>query len=348
MGIFDRFKKRLTKEQRDELERARQELRKSKEQMEITDKNDVKRFSDVKKIEADSQMKKRIQRGEEDMEKHLEQEQVKFNRDSKRSNEKDEEHAGKFCHHCQKKLVWPDINSCYYCQKNYCGEHRLAENHECPKIMAAKHIEKDYIRKKGVNITTAKFAVICKSCGFSSDYEDIEETNQIRINHIRDNHCKSELVQLRQHDDDKKADDEFIQKTFPTEQGNTWMYGCLEDAKKIIKEHHAFEGVPELFRDAKFSISVQDDREDAYGYIDGSYPYYRIGIHKSLEKNSAESYKMVTVVLIHELLHALHGDWSESQVQSEETRLANLGLHFDVMQNLDLLYLSGKMRLCGK
>lgn len=31
MGLFDRFKKRLTKEQRDELEKARHELRKSKE-----------------------------------------------------------------------------------------------------------------------------------------------------------------------------------------------------------------------------------------------------------------------------------------------------------------------------
>lgn len=171
---------------------------------------------------------------------------------------------------------------------------------------------------------------------------------QIRIEHIRNNHCKSETVQPRQHEEGRKTDNEFVRKTYPTDQGNTWMYGCLQDAQKIIKDHHNFEGVSELFHDAKFSISVQDDKEDAYGYIDGTYPFYRIGIHKSLEENSPESYKMVTVVLIHELLHALHGDWSGSQVNIEENRLANLGLHFDAIPNLGLLYLSGKMRLCDK
>jgi len=35
----------------------------------------------------------------------------------------------KQCYLCKKELVWPDTNSCYYCQKNYCGEHRLSENH---------------------------------------------------------------------------------------------------------------------------------------------------------------------------------------------------------------------------
>lgn len=253
----------------------------------------------------------------------------------------------KTCQYCQKELVWPDINSCYYCQKNYCGDHRLAENHECPKVMAAKHIEKDYIRKKGVNITTATFAVICKNCGFSSDYADIEDVNQIRIDHIHNNKCPSDKVQLRQNKDDKKADDEFIRKTYPTEQGNTWMYGCLQEAKNIIKNHHNYERIDELLSEAKFSISIQQDKESAYGYIDGTYPFYRIGIHKALEENSPESYKMVTIVLIHELLHALHGDWSESQVSAEEKRLANLGLHYDALQNLDVLYLSGKMRLCG-
>ena len=214
--------------------------------------------------------------------------------------------------------------------------------------MAAKHIEQDYLRKKGVNITTARFAVVCKNCGYKSKYEDIEKVNQIRIDHIHQNHCKSEMVKLRQHDEDKKSDEEFIQKTYPTNQGNTWMYGCLEDAKQVIKKNHDAEGMSEFFIEAKFSISVQADMEHAYGYINGIFPFYRIGIHQALEKNSSESYKMVTVVLIHEILHALHGDWSESQVSSEEKRLANLGLHFDVLHDLDVLYLSGKMKLCDK
>ena len=155
--------------------------------------------------------------------------------------------------------------------------------------MAAKHIEKDYIRKRGVNITTAKFAVVCKNCGFSSDYADIEDVNQIRIDHIHQSKCPSEKVQLRQHEDDRRSDDEFIQKTYPTKQGSTWMYGCLEESKQIIIKYHLTEGLDEFFKDAKFSIRIQSDKEFAYGYIDGTYPFYRIGIHKSLEKNTEES-----------------------------------------------------------
>jgi len=77
--------------------------------------------------------------------------------------------------------------------------------------MTAKHIQQDYLRKKGVNITTGKFAVICKNCGFASEYGDIENVNQIRIDHIHQNNCPSESVKLEQHEDDKETDDKFVQ-----------------------------------------------------------------------------------------------------------------------------------------
>jgi len=345
MGILDRFKKnRLSKDQRKVLEKAREELKKSKEHLKNAEDEDRKRFDESKKIEP--QLKKQIEEVKDRMKNHLKEEQEDFNKFTENVKQPEKEDIEKNCNYCKKELVWPDINSCYYCQKNYCGEHRLAENHECPKVMAAKHIETDYLRKKGVNITTARFAVICKNCGFESEYEDIEKVNQIRIDHIKQSHCKSEMVKLRQHDDDKEDDEEFIQKTYPTNQGNTWMYGCLEEAKQIIKNNHNAEGISEFFSEANFSIFVQTDMENAYGYINGNFPFYRIGIHQALEENTPESYKMVTVVLIHEILHALHDDWSESQVSGEENRLANLGLHFDAIRNLDVLYLSGKMKLC--
>lgn len=349
MGILDKFKKKkLTKDQRDELEKARQELHKSKEKREKSDAEELQKLSQKENFEVEPELKQQIEKIDENMEKHFEKEQTKFNEFSEQLPEQEIKNDEKTCQFCQKDLVWPDINSCYYCQKNYCGEHRLAENHECPKVMAAKHIEQDYLRKKNVNITSAKFAVVCKECGFESNYEGIEKVNHIRTEHIQNNPCLSENVKLRQHSDDKQQDHESIQKTYPTNQGNTWMYGCLEDAKQIIKNNHNAEGISEFFSEANFSISIQTDMENAYGYINGNFPYYRIGIHQALEENSPESYKMVTVVLIHEILHALHGNWSESQVSGEENRLANLGLHFDAIHNLDLLYLSGKMSLCGK
>ena len=286
---------------------------------------------------------------EEELEENYVKTQEIFNKHVESFPTKDynlEQISEKQCHSCNTKLIWPDIHDCYFCNKQYCSEHRLPENHECPKVMAAQYIEKDYLRKKGVNITSSKFAVVCKNCGYESEYSDIETVNKIRIEHIKKNGCESGRVQLRQNESDRILDDS-IQKTYPTNQSNMWMYGCLEDAKRIVQNHHNGKDMLEFFREAKFSISIQDDREDAYGYINGTFPFYRIGIHKALEKNSPESHKMVTVVLIHEILHALHDDWTESQVQNEERRLANLGMHYDALQNLDVLYLSGKMRLCG-
>ena len=254
----------------------------------------------------------------------------------------------KICATCDKTIVWPDIFNCYYCQNSFCDEHSQAENHNCPKVMSAKHIDQGYLRKKGVNITTGRYKTVCKQCGFQSDFMGIEDANGLRIDHIKEKGCDGNSVKLRQHEEDRKADDEFIAKLTPEESGNMWMYDCLGAAKSVIMQHHSAEGLTEFFKMAKFSISIQTDKGYAYGYIDGTNPFYRIGIHKALEVETDESYKMVTVVLIHEILHALHDDWSESQVSGEEKKLANLGLHFDALHNLDLLYLSGKMRLCSE
>lgn len=108
----------------------------------------------------------------------------------------------KQCAFCNAILSWPKIFSCYYCQQTYCDKHRIPEHHECPKVMAAKHIEKDYLRRKGVNITSGKYAAVCKQCGFTSEYADIEEANQIRIDHIKEKGCAGQEVQLRQHFED--------------------------------------------------------------------------------------------------------------------------------------------------
>ena len=96
---------------------------------------------------------------------------------------------GKTCYFCNKIIVWPEINSCAYCGNHFCEEHRIAEKHECPKVVAAKHINKDYLRRKGVNITTGSFKAVCKNCGFETRFIDIESANQERINHKRIKNC---------------------------------------------------------------------------------------------------------------------------------------------------------------
>ena len=254
----------------------------------------------------------------------------------------------KICAYCDKNLAWPDIFNCYYCQKTYCDKHYQAENHECPKVVAAKHIDKDYLRRKGVNITTGRYRIVCKNCGFTTEYLGIEKANQKRIDHIQNSNCPSEQVLLRQHEEDKKDDSEFMRRQsieFSRDhEVNDWMYDCLNKAKSILLEHH---NSGEIINEYSFSLFVQSDMPNAYGYIMlGAPPHFQIGIHQALSEDTERNRRMVTIVLVHELLHTIYGK-DEGKVSYEEKILANRANHFDALIEMQNLALTGKMRFCN-
>ena len=118
----------------------------------------------------------------------------------------------KVCEFCKKDIVWPDIFNCYYCQKTYCDKHSLAENHDCPKVVAARNIERDYLRKRGTNITTGRYMAVCKECGYRTGFMYIEEANQRRVEHIQTSRCSGSSVKLREHTYDRQADDDYIRR----------------------------------------------------------------------------------------------------------------------------------------
>lgn len=258
----------------------------------------------------------------------------------------------KICAICNKTLVWPEIFNCYYCQKTYCDEHSQPENHQCPKVMSAKHIEQDYLRRKGVNITSGRYMAVCKQCGYQTEYTDIEEANEQRINHIKSNGCDGNSVKLREHEDDKKADKEFEKAVNPDPsrlEGEDWMYQCLSEAKSIIKRHHMdYDALKAFFDNTTYELYIQNDNESAYAYINllGS-SHFPIGIHPALSKDTPENQRNLVVVLIHELLHAIHQDWGHDKINPLEDKLANLGCYFDALINLRNLAISGKMRFCS-
>ncbi len=115
------------------------------------------------------------------------------------------------CATCEIQISYLDKFACYFCSQAYCIKHRLPENHNCSKVMAAKHIERNYLRKRGTNITTGRYMVLCKDCGFRTGFTYIEEANQQRINHIKTNRCSGSSVKLREHDDDRRDDDDFAE-----------------------------------------------------------------------------------------------------------------------------------------
>ena len=85
----------------------------------------------------------------------------------------------------------------------------------------------------------------------------------------------------------------------------------------------------------------------AFAHIQLTHPVYSIGIHNALKKKTEPNKRMLTIVLVHELLHALHPDWGHNRIIPEERRLANLAGYFDAFIEMDRLFLSGKMSLCN-
>ena len=126
-----------------------------------------------------------------------------------------------------------------------------------------------------------------------------------------------------------------------------WMCECLDDAKKILNAHHSND-CPEFFKIAKFRLFIQQlEMQYAFAHIQLTHPVYSIGVHNALKEKTEPNKRMLTIVLVHELLHALHPDWGHNRIIPEERRLANLAGYFDAFIEMDRLFLSGKMSLCN-
>jgi len=122
-----------------------------------------------------------------------------------------------------------------------------------------------------------------------------------------------------------------------------WMYDCLEVAKYIIKKHHSESAD---FDSSQFVLFIAKD-QDVYGCMNLEDNSFKIGIHYSLSAKTPENTRMMVIVLIHQLLHAIHQDWEEGKIRPEEKRLANQAGYYDSLRNMQVLYLD-KMNLCDK
>lgn len=259
----------------------------------------------------------------------------------------------KICAFCNKQIVWLDIFNCYYCQKQYCPDHSQPENHECPKIKAASNIERDWLRKKGQNITSAKYWAVCKQCGYKSqEPAEIEYAEKFRQIHINMKGCDSQKVVLRERAEDRQADEEFVQQNTVQKEADNWMYQCLAEAKSIIKRYHSDYDTRAFFEHTTYELYIQNDRENAYAYITltENSNHFPIGIHPALSENNAQNQKMLVIILVHELLHAIHDreGCGHDKINPLERKLANLGGYFDALVELQNLALSGRMRFCNE
>lgn len=59
---------------------------------------------------------------------------------------------------------------------------------------------------------------------------------------------------------------------------------------------------------------------------------------------------MLVIILVHELLHAIHDreGWGHDKINPLETKLANLAGYFDALIEMENLAISGRMHFCNE
>jgi hypothetical protein len=134
--------------------------------------------------------------------------------------------------------------------------------------------------------------------------------------------------------------------------GVDWMSDSLATAKGIITRFHVYcVCEPEtFFRATTYDLFIQENRPNAYGYITtaSGARHFPIGIHPILKEPTPYNQRALTVVLVHELLHAIHPEWGHDKIIPQEKLLANKAGYFDALVELQRMAVSGKMRFCGE
>ena len=101
------------------------------------------------------------------------------------------------------------------------------------------------------------------------------------------------------------------------EDATYWLSDCLKDAQNAILEYHDekpddqnFADCAKFFASKTFGVKIQNNG-NASGDINlirdlPSQPSYKIYIHDVFQNDTRDNRRMVTVILIHQLLHAIH------------------------------------------
>ena len=141
--------------------------------------------------------------------------------------------------------------------------------------------------------------------------------------------------------------DQYVPDTDSNSEKYCWMCDSLNKAIEIIKTHHK-EFDKSFFDTAKFALSLQLEQQYVYAFIQMTGgPVYPISIHNSLKEKTDSNQRMLVVILVHELLHAIHPDWNHDKIRPAEKRLANLAGYYDAIHDMEILFLSGKMSMCN-
>jgi hypothetical protein len=150
----------------------------------------------------------------------------------------------------------------------------------------------------------------------------------------------------------------------PTVEDVYWLSDCLKDAQNAIVEYHDekpddrnFVDCTKFFANKTFGVKIQNNG-NASGDINlirdlPSQPSYKICIHDMLKDDTRDNRRMVTVIIIHQLLHAIHPSrmhdsmLGQKGINKLEHEIANRASYHDALLNLESLHQSGKVHFCN-
>lgn len=189
MGLFSR-KKKLSKEEKETLEKAREELKKIKESQD----NEIvpdRIINESLRQKANDERNAQIEKLLEESRKTDEEIQASENTDSTKSVRK--------CSALDCNVVESVLNGkeCKFCNNFCCIEHLLCHKHDCVKDRHVKFVRKTWLRKYGQDISTGHYTVVCDVCGYVSKTASfIEIAGDERLAHISETGCDSKKVFL--------------------------------------------------------------------------------------------------------------------------------------------------------
>lgn len=219
---------------------------------------------------------------------------------------------------------------CKLCGYVYCKEHLLPQRHKCTMLENVEYVKPDTFSNSNYSQSPNELHVPS-----STDAENINVESSMK----------------------KVTTDSSISNPY-------WLYDCLEDAKNLIVEYHdekpddkSFTDCANFFVQKRFDVKIQNNG-NASGDVNlirglSSQPSYQICVHDILSEDTRNNRRMVTVVLVHQLLHAIHPsrmhDSTNGQkgIKKLEHELANRASYHDALLNLESLIQSGKIHLCN-
>lgn len=193
MDLFSR-KKKLSKEEKETLEKAREELKKIKESQEnetVPDRTISESRKEELRQKANDERNAQIEKLLKESRKTDEEIQASENTDSTKQVRK--------CSALDCNVIESVLNGkeCKFCNNFCCIEHLLCHKHDCVKDRHVKFVRKTWLRKYGQDISTGHYTVVCDVCGYVSKTASfIEIAGDERLAHISETGCDSKKVFL--------------------------------------------------------------------------------------------------------------------------------------------------------